>query len=53
MTYPRQGCVDGTNGDHLVVAPPAIIAQEEIALAIEQLTAAIQETEGSVSCGLH
>jgi len=45
LTYPMQGCVDGINGDHLVLAPPAIIAEEEMFWAIEQLSAAIHETE--------
>ena len=42
-----QGCVDGTNGDHLVVAPPATIAAEEITWALEQLIAAIHAVESS------
>ena len=25
MTYPIQGCVDGTRGDHILIAPPYII----------------------------
>jgi len=45
LTYPMQGCVDGINGDHLVLAPPATIAEEEIFWAIEQLSAAIHELE--------
>jgi adenosylmethionine-8-amino-7-oxononanoate aminotransferase len=53
MTYPMQGCVDGISGDHLVLAPPAIITQEEIMWAIEQLTAVIHEVENAVSRGLH
>jgi adenosylmethionine-8-amino-7-oxononanoate aminotransferase len=47
LTYPMQGCVDGINGDHLVLAPPATIAAEEISWAMEQLTAAIHEVESS------
>lgn len=47
MTYPMQGCVDGINGDHLVLAPPATIEEEEIFFAVEQLTAAIHEVESS------
>ena len=46
LTYPMQGCVDGINGDHLLLAPPATIAEEEIFWAIEQLSAAIHEVEG-------
>ena len=47
MVYPMQGCVDGIAGDHLMLAPPAIITKEEIVWAIEQLTAAIRAVENS------
>lgn len=29
LTYPTQGCVDGLNGDHILLAPPFIISQQE------------------------
>ena len=32
LVYPVQGCVDGIAGDHLVIAPPAIISGESSAL---------------------
>jgi adenosylmethionine-8-amino-7-oxononanoate aminotransferase len=41
--YPMQGCVDGIAGDHILVAPPAIINDEEIAFGIERLQLAIEE----------
>jgi adenosylmethionine-8-amino-7-oxononanoate aminotransferase len=44
LVYPMQGCADGVAGDHLLIAPPAVIAPDEIAWAIEQLRAAIVET---------
>ena len=43
LTYPMQGCVDGDAGDHLLLAPPAVIAPEEIRWAVDKLAAAIQE----------
>ena len=43
MVYPMQGCVDGVAGDHLLIAPPAVIASEEIQWAVEQLGQAIEE----------
>jgi len=43
LVYPMQGCVDGTAGDHLLLAPPAVITAEEIDWAIDQLSAAILE----------
>src|SRR5579862_5160930 len=44
LVYPMQGCVDGIAGDHLLIAPPAVIAADEIAWAVEHLRAAIVET---------
>ncbi|HEV2731264.1 MAG TPA: hypothetical protein VGV15_14635, partial [Terriglobales bacterium] len=41
LVYPMQGSVDGVAGDHLLIAPPAVITADEIAWAVEQLRAAI------------
>ncbi len=43
LVYPMQGCVDGISGDHLLLAPPAIITPEQIDWSIDQLSAAIRE----------
>ena len=43
MLYPMQGCVDGVAGDHLLIAPPAVISEEQIRWAVEQLRAAVVE----------
>ena len=43
MVYPMQGCVDGVAGDHLLIAPPAVVTSEEIEWAVEQLGEAIEE----------
>jgi adenosylmethionine-8-amino-7-oxononanoate aminotransferase len=43
LVYPMQGCVDGVAGDHLLIAPPAVISAEEIAWAVEQIRAAVLE----------
>jgi len=43
MVYPMQGCVDGVAGDHLLIAPPAVITSEEIGWAVKQLGEAIEE----------
>lgn len=45
LVYPMQGCVDGTSGDHILLAPPAVITQDEIDWSVDQLSAAIQETQ--------
>lgn len=44
LTYPVQGCVDGYRGDHVLIAPPAIISGEQITWGVEQLREAITET---------
>ena len=43
LVYPVQGCVDGDSGDHILIAPPAVISKEQISSAVEQLVAAIEE----------
>ena len=45
MLYPMQGCMDGKRGDHVMIAPPAVIAADEIQWAVEQLSEAIREAE--------
>ncbi|MHB8487252.1 MAG: aspartate aminotransferase family protein [Candidatus Acidiferrales bacterium] len=41
LTYPMQGCVDGTRGDHILLAPPYIISTHEIQFLAEAFHAAI------------
>jgi len=36
--------VDGVAGDHLLIAPPAVISAEQIQWAVDQLRAAVQES---------
>ncbi len=43
LVYPMQGCVDGTSGDHLLIAPPAVITDEQIDWSVARLREAIQE----------
>ena len=43
LVYPMQGSVDGASGDHLLLAPPAVITAEQIDWSVEQLAAAIRE----------
>ncbi|HKW87231.1 MAG TPA: aspartate aminotransferase family protein [Candidatus Acidoferrales bacterium] len=42
LTYPIQGCVDGSRGDHIVLAPPFVISAEEIRFLAEKLGDAIE-----------
>ncbi len=44
LVYPMQGCVDGIAGDHLLIAPPAVISRDQIGWAVEQLRDAIQKS---------
>jgi adenosylmethionine-8-amino-7-oxononanoate aminotransferase len=41
LVYPIQGCVDGYSGDHVLIAPPAVITKEEILWAAERLREAV------------
>ena len=43
LVYPMQGCVDGLAGDHLLIAPPAVITAEEIGWGVEQIGAAVMD----------
>jgi hypothetical protein len=48
LVYPMQGSVDGAAGDHLLLAPPAVITQDQIAWAVDQLSESIKESESSL-----
>ena len=41
LTYPTQGCVDGTRGDHILLAPPFIITPKESAFIATALASAL------------
>jgi adenosylmethionine-8-amino-7-oxononanoate aminotransferase len=41
MCYPAGGTIDGRNGDHILLAPPYIVSEEEIDEIIVRLGAAI------------
>jgi adenosylmethionine-8-amino-7-oxononanoate aminotransferase len=43
LTYPTQGCVDGSRGDHILLAPPFIISVEQCADVADALASALQE----------
>jgi hypothetical protein len=44
LVYPTQGCVDGLSGDHVLIAPPAVITPQQISWAVEQLADAVKES---------
>jgi adenosylmethionine-8-amino-7-oxononanoate aminotransferase len=43
LVYPMQGSIDGVSGDHLLLAPPAVITADQITWAIELLRASVRE----------
>ncbi|MHB8524980.1 MAG: aspartate aminotransferase family protein [Candidatus Acidiferrales bacterium] len=43
LTYPIQGCVDGTRGDHILIAPPYVISTGEIQFLADALRAAFAD----------
>ena len=46
ICYPAAGTADGTNGDHVLLAPPFIISEPELDQLVDILAAAIeQETQ--------
>jgi adenosylmethionine-8-amino-7-oxononanoate aminotransferase len=47
LVYPMQGCADGISGDHVLIAPPAVITTEEIAWAANRLREAIEDASAS------
>ena len=49
LVYPMQGCVNGVSGDHILIAPPAIITDEEISWSVQQLRETIQEVAAEVT----
>lgn len=42
LVYPIQGCVDGISGDHILLAPPAVITKEDVTWSVQQLEQAIE-----------
>ena len=48
LLYPMQGSVNGHSGDHLLLAPPAVITAEQIDWAVATLRDAIEEAHGSL-----
>jgi adenosylmethionine-8-amino-7-oxononanoate aminotransferase len=43
MCYPMGGTIDGRQGDHVLLAPPFIISDEEINLVVERLGLAVDD----------
>ena len=47
MCYPMGGTIDGARGDHVLLAPPFIITDDEMDLLIERLVEAVDTAIGA------
>jgi adenosylmethionine-8-amino-7-oxononanoate aminotransferase len=47
ICYPMSGTIDGRSGDHVLLAPPFIIGDDEIEELVDKLAQAISATLGS------
>jgi adenosylmethionine-8-amino-7-oxononanoate aminotransferase len=44
MVYPMAGTIDGRRGDHVIIAPAYTMQSDELAMVVERLAAAIEDT---------
>lgn len=51
MVYPMGGTIDGRRGDHVLVAPPFIVSDDELDMIVERLRRAIDQA--ITECGAH
>lgn len=47
ICYPMSGTIDGRLGDHVLLAPPFIISEDEIGILVDRLDAAMREVLGA------
>ena len=45
LVYPMQGSIDGTSGDHILLAPPAVITDDQVSWSVDELAGAIREAQ--------
>jgi adenosylmethionine-8-amino-7-oxononanoate aminotransferase len=43
ILYPGKGSVDGTLGDHILIAPPLIIQEKDLDIIVDALAESIAE----------
>jgi len=48
MTYPMGGTIDGRQGDHILLAPPFIVAEEHLAEIVGRLREAVDAAIATV-----
>ena len=51
MVYPMGGTIDGVNGDHVLIAPPFIVAPNHIERIVDRLGEAIDAATDGVRLG--
>jgi len=49
MCYPMGGSIDGRRGDHLLLAPPFIVSQDEIDQIVDRLDGAISDALAGIA----
>jgi adenosylmethionine-8-amino-7-oxononanoate aminotransferase len=49
MCYPNGGTIDGTRGDHVLLAPPFVVTDTELDLILDRLAAAIDAALATVA----
>ncbi len=49
MCYPMGGTIDGRRGDHLLLAPPFIVSQDEIDQIVDRLDGAISDALAGIA----
>jgi adenosylmethionine-8-amino-7-oxononanoate aminotransferase len=53
MVYPMGGTIDGKSGDHVLLAPPFIVTEDELDLIVGRLRDAVDAAIASVSVERH
>jgi adenosylmethionine-8-amino-7-oxononanoate aminotransferase len=48
LLYPGHGSVDGVRGDHLMVAPPYVVTEDQVQVILDTLRQAIEEVAAAV-----
>jgi adenosylmethionine-8-amino-7-oxononanoate aminotransferase len=49
LCYPMGGTIDGIRGDHVLLAPPFIVSDDELDLLIQRLSNAVDSAVQSVA----
>ena len=49
ICYPMGGIIDGKSGDHVLVAPPYIATDDDLAEIVDRLGAAVDAAVGSIA----